>query len=217
MIILKEFLYSNVFIALITLVVGSFAIGLYIKQKREYKRSIAQLIDQEIRYAEQQITNSRVIAHDKYYLAYKLLPTNHWYTNINLFMRDFEESKIDRVSRFYSQVEYLDGLIKKISDFKTEIMKETVIIDGKIVSNEDMISVAELRGIKNLLASKLQIEQGKMMQTDEQTKLQDVKIVRGLMAESILKEVSSKIEFIYNTPIGEKFRDLARKKWYQIL
>jgi len=217
MIILKEFLYSNAFVALTTFVVGSFAIGIYITQKREYKRSMAQLIGQEIRYAEQQIINSRIIAQDKYYLAHQLLPTNHWYTNINLFMRDFEESKIDRVSRFYSQVEYLDRLIKKISDFKTDIMKETVIINEKIISQENMILVTELHKIKNLLASKSQIEQDKIIQNDKQTKPQHVKIVSGLMAESILKEVSNKIEFIYNTPIGEQFRDLARKKWYQIL
>ena len=66
------FFNSNFLIAIVTLFVGSFAIGIYIRQRREYKRNIAQLIDQEIRYAEQQIINSRIIAQEKYYLAHKL-------------------------------------------------------------------------------------------------------------------------------------------------
>ncbi len=223
--------FFNKGLGLITLIVGSFAIALYIAQKKEYKRNIAQLIDQEIRYAENQITNSHIITKGNYYLAHKLLPTNHWYKNINLFMKDFNETKIDKISRFYSQVEYLDEIIKKISDYKNDILKETIVSNGKILAKADISIAVELHEIKNLLTAKLQLEQGHNLQIGEtkdatqgynvqqasSTHKVDIIVERKLMAEDILNEVSNKIEFIYNTPIGEKFRDISKKKWHQFL
>ncbi len=37
-----------------------------------------------------------------------------------------------------------------------------------------------------------------------------------LNASRILKDVSGKIEFIYNTPIVDKLRKIAEKKWYHL-
>ncbi len=115
------FFNSQFFIALVTLIVGSFAIFLYLKQKEDYKRQAASLILQEIRYAEQLIraSNQGNLGYI-YGLAAKLLPTNSWNDNIHLFLNDLEETEIDLISRFYSKTAYLDVLISKVSDFKNQ-------------------------------------------------------------------------------------------------
>jgi len=50
---IPSFFNSN--IGVVTLLVGLFAIYLYLKQKKDYKKNAAKLILQEVRYAEQKI------------------------------------------------------------------------------------------------------------------------------------------------------------------
>ena len=52
---IKLSLNSNFFIALTTLLVGSFAIFLYLKRKNDFKREAANILLMEIRNAEQMI------------------------------------------------------------------------------------------------------------------------------------------------------------------
>ena len=166
--------------ALITFIVGSFAIGLYLKQKRSYKRDVASLILQEIRYAEQHVRNYKQFG--VYPLACKLVPTNSWYINIHLFARDFKETDVDLISNFYAQVSYVDNLIDNISNAKIK----TLI---PIPSSSVVPSVG---------------------QPQENTQFE-------LGAQKILKEVSEKIEFIYNTPTIDKLRIVSQKRWYQLI
>jgi len=115
------FFDSNLFVSTITFLVGGLAIYLYLKQRSDHKKDAASLIIQEVRYAEQQIQNA--IKHDyNFYLADKLLPTNSWHRNINLFIKDLKESEIDLISSFYSHAAYLDIVISKISDMKNNIL-----------------------------------------------------------------------------------------------
>lgn len=222
-------LNSNFFIAIVTLFVGGFAIGLYKKQKSDYKRDVALLILQEIRYAEHQVRSSRDFSlnAENYPLSTKLLPTNSWYKNIHLFMGDFEQPQIDAISRFYAEVEYIDLVIERISDYKTSIIEEELSdLSGKVIQREEISSDRlYLRGIVNLLASQRNLvrdeagQNGNPPQTVSgvsNLQMQPppmINILRRLKANSILKEVSSKVEFIYNTPIGEKFRNIAENKW----
>lgn len=109
-----NFLNSNFFIALVTFCVGSFAIYLYVKQKRDYKRDAAKLILQEIRYAEQKIRKYREVR--KYKLYDRLLPTNSWNDNIHLFIKDLKEvQNLDLISDFYAKASYIDTIIATIS------------------------------------------------------------------------------------------------------
>ncbi len=218
---------SNFFIAIVTLAVGGFAIGLYKKQKNDYKRDVALLILQEIRYAEQQVRSSRAFSPnaEDYPLSIKLLPTNSWYKNIHLFMGDFEQQQIDAISRFYAQVEYIDLVIERISDYKTSLIEQSVSdLSGRVIQREEVLpDRIYLNRIVNLLASQRKEESGQdnnISQTSSSaSNLQTqqsvtMKILMRLKASSILKEVSSKVEFIYNTPVGERFRNIAKKKWF---
>lgn len=166
----------------VTLLVGGSAIYLYLKQKADQKRDAASLILQEIRYAEQQIR----IARDResnFPLADKLLPTNSWHNNINLFIKDLKETEIDLISRFYSHANYLDIVIGIISSQKN-----------------------------NMLAPVNKQTPGVVQSAPTPAVIQEFE----LNATKILKEVSKKIEFIYNTPAIDRLRSISERKWYQI-
>lgn len=185
-------------IGLITLFVGGVAIYLYLKQKRDYKRDAAKLILQEIRYAEQQIR----IAKDHgyiYYLASKILPTNSWNQNIHLFIKDLKETDMDLISRFYGAANYLDKLIGIISDRKSTRVERTI---ERRVPTPAPILIPEQ-------STHLPVSQNL-------PGIEQVIIKESLLAEKILKDVSSKVEFIYNTPAVDKLRQISEKKWYQL-
>lgn len=114
---------------MITLMVGSFAVYLYIKQKRDRKRDSARLILQEIRYAEQQIRNFRTV--NNYQLYIRLLPTNSWNENIHLFVKDLEEHELDMISSFYARAKYIDFLIEKRSQQLIEHAVEIPFVPPK--------------------------------------------------------------------------------------
>jgi hypothetical protein len=110
--------FFNDNLGFITLVVGLFALYLYKKGKRDYKRNAALLILQEIRYTEQRVRNYKT--YGSYSFTEKLLPTNSWHANINLFVKDLQETDIDRISKFYSSAAYLDEVISIASNSEIE-------------------------------------------------------------------------------------------------
>lgn len=204
------FLNSNFFIALITLIAGSTVYHIYKKQKREYKADAAKLIIQEIRYAEQQIRNARIMSQSKeetnYYMGYKILPTNSWHKNIHFFVEDLkEENQIDLISHFYSQATYLDSIISIISDEKNKtwnISKSLVLADEKGLMKTDIVGQILSSGYSTL----------DLVEKDLSEKKQATSISLTLQANKILSDVSNKIEFVYNSPAVDKLRSIADGK-----
>ncbi|MBL4693943.1 hypothetical protein JKY72_01070 [Candidatus Gracilibacteria bacterium] len=189
---IKLFLNSNFFTSLVTLLVGSFAIGLYIKQKISFKRDSASLILQEIRYAEQQIrTAKEPTAAYSYALSTKLLPTNSWHENINLFIRELKETDIDLISRFYAKASYIDKTINMITDTKGPL---PVLI-----------------GTPKVKAKAIPQENGEKNPTQEPLKQEEI-IAMKYFVQFALEETTKEIEFIYNTPVVEKLRKIATEK-----
>ncbi|MBU0648938.1 hypothetical protein KJ969_02450 [Patescibacteria group bacterium] len=171
--ILNFFNVLNQNIGVITLAVGGFAIYLYLKQRRDYKRDAAALILQEIRYAEQQVANARSSSQgeEEYPLSVKLLPTNSWYKNIHLFVNDFKQPQIDAISRFYADVEYIDLIIKTISDYKTSIVEESIFDQqGVRVKGESIVSErVYLKNINDRLMQLQKFYQEKITQNSQPT------------------------------------------------
>src|SRR3989339_1955347 len=134
--------FLNINIGVITFSVGFFAIYLYAKQKKDYKREAAYLILQEIRYAEKQIRKYKEF--NQYKLWDRLLPTNSWNKNINLFVKDLKETDIDLISDFYAKSAYVDIMIRKISDWKTQPLKpipiQTSLQQPSITAQQDVNS-----------------------------------------------------------------------------
>jgi len=181
----------------ITLLVGVVAFLVYFKQKNDYKRDAAKLILQEIRYAEQKIRKYREIK--SYKLYDRLLPTNSWHKNIHLFIKDLKETEIDLISDFYAKASYIDDVIKTISRQKTN---PPFVVSSSLIS-----SVSEGQKGEVYLPQK---EIPKIPQ-------EKIEIIIPPMAQKILDDVSMSVEFIYNTPVVEKLRKIAKKKWYHIL
>jgi len=179
---------------LITLLVGGFAIGLFYKQKVEKKRNAAQLILQEIRYAEQIIRNARTQAGGNYSLADRLLPTNSWNENLHLFVKDLKESQIDIISRFYSQAQYLDVVIRTISDKKCRTEVSVIPIPGT--------RIPVVSPVAETPESNPQI----------QPQLIPLEIPTSLAAKGILITVTNQIELIFNSSAVEKLIKISEKK-----
>ncbi len=108
---------------LITIFVGLFAILLYWKARKDNRKDAAKLILQEIRYADQKVRNYRT--YSSYNFTEKILPTNSWNKNINLFIRALTESELDLISKFFSSATYLDEVIKSISDSRNKTFTGT--------------------------------------------------------------------------------------------
>ena len=176
-------------LGVITFLVGFLAIFLYVKQKKDYKRKAAHLILQEIRYAEKQIRKYKEFK--RYRLSDKLLPTNSWNKNINLFVKNLKETDIDLINCFYAKSAYIDIMIRKISDYKTQPIKPVMLPP---VSQQPSITAQQ--GVD--LPSYIQIDPMKGTQ-------------------DILRDISNNVECIYNTPVVEKLRKISEKKWYHIL
>ena len=117
-----------------------------------------------------------------YPLSTKLLPTNNWHNKINLFIKDLNESEIDLISRFYS-------LVNKISDQKNN---SVIPVAATQVSVPFSPQQPPVPGVP------LAIPIG--LQTFE------------FVSQTILLEISNKVEFINNTAAIEKLRNIARNK-----
>lgn len=185
-------------LGVVTFAVGFLAIYLYIKQKVDRKRDAARLILQEIRYAEQQIRDSGRGARG-YMLASKLLPTNSWNDNIHLFTKDLKETEIDMISRFYSQTAYVDFLIAERSKQK---IRPLTMVQSPPTPTPPLSSITPQLPIGNappIVQSVITPTAGEAITND------------------LLREVSSSIEFLYNTPAAEKLRQISERKWYQIV
>ena len=193
---IQTFLNNN--LGVVTFIVGFLAIYLYIKQKNDRKRDAASLILQEIRYAEQQIRHYKNSNPNQYNLADRLLPTNSWNDNIHLFIKDLEENEIDMISAFYAKAKYIDFLILKRSEQKTNPHQQPALpvpVGG---------------------------QPSQTGQTQDQTFPQVVQFslpIPGaeLVTIELLRQISYSIELIYNTPVVEKLRKISNRKWYYIV
>jgi len=115
------FLNSNLSATLATILAAFVAFLVYLKQKADTKRDVAKIILQEIRRAEDIISDYKQSG--GYQFAKKIVATNSWGENLHLFVGDLDNDELDMISNLYSTGEYLDALIKEISDytFKKEI------------------------------------------------------------------------------------------------
>lgn len=179
---------SQFFVSILTLLVGIIAYALYLKQKSDQKRDMASLILQEIRYAEQKVREARSRQHD-YRLAHKLLPTNNWNRNIHLFVSDLEENQLDTISRFYSELEFIDYLIKNIAENVVLSKQENPVSVpiGPVVPSAPPVSAGNnpIAGIQLLIVPP--------------------------QAQQLLSLTSEQVEFIYNSSAADILRKIAKK------
>jgi|SRR3989344_1171401 len=121
------FFDSNLPSTLATILAAFVAFLVYRKQKADTKRDAAKIILQEIRRAEDIISDYK--QNGGYQFDKKIIATNSWSYNLHLFVGNLDNDELDRISNLYSTGEYLDTLIKEISDytFKKEIDPESLM------------------------------------------------------------------------------------------
>jgi len=111
---MSNFLETNAFNGFATLLTAIVAISLYYWEQRKKKRDAAKIIVQEIRRAEDIISEYK--EHRGYKFTKKIIATNSWAKNIHHFVGDLAQDELDKISGLYSTGEYLDSIIAKVSD-----------------------------------------------------------------------------------------------------
>jgi len=115
---MKDFLNSNFFIALVTLLVGSVAIYIYKKQQKDTKRNAANTVLLEIANAEQiiesaklKISETRRAGRTQIPEHHYVLPTESWSKYKSLLSKDFTKEQWDRISKFYNDCQLFDETV----------------------------------------------------------------------------------------------------------
>jgi len=106
---------SGGFVSLITLLVGSFAIYLYLKQKEDYRRDASNILLMEIRHAEQMIEKYRNSGVPIIISIELLLPTNNWNKYNHLFIKILDRDEIDAINNFYNQCTLIDKALSQLN------------------------------------------------------------------------------------------------------
>lgn len=120
----QDFIRSNFLTSLITLIVGGIAIILYLAQKKDSKKDAAKIILQEIRRAEQIIDSYKESG--MYQFNKRIIATNSWNKNIHYFVGELDNDELDKISDLYSTGEYLDYVVKRVSDIGLDYMVEEI-------------------------------------------------------------------------------------------
>lgn len=98
---------------------GSFAIYLYVRQKRDFKKRAAQIILLEVKNAEKMLKDARTRIEESQKAGMKRLPEHHyvlindnWDRYKHLFVEDFEPNEWDAINEFYHLCILFDEAIK---------------------------------------------------------------------------------------------------------
>lgn len=191
------FFNSNFFIAFVTVLVGSFAIYLYIKQKKDQKRDAANIIISEIRNAENtiaQIKNSGGIS-----FSTRILPSSSWNEYSFLFVNQLDRDEMDTINNFYNQCTLLDKALEQADSIPDQLKSKGDYVQQILVK---MASESEN-------VSKYEENRKKFFEimAKENTTVQPVAFVEVLKGR-----LSTMNTIITSTTIGDKLKKIAKIK-----
>lgn len=109
---------STAFSSFVTLLVGSIAIGLYLKQKSDSKEQAARVLLLEIRTAEERLNqmNEKVSSGLTDDLP-SIFPSTSWKMYSHLFVGDFDQDELRLMTSFYDYGGLIDDFVKRNNDF----------------------------------------------------------------------------------------------------
>ncbi len=111
--LINSFFNSNLFVGIITLIVGFAAYSVYAKQRRDHKRSAATTILLEIENAERQLDKiAEFQKPDSLVKSIYLMNGGSWNKYRELFVRDFDRNEWDKITSFYAKCEIYDDAIR---------------------------------------------------------------------------------------------------------
>ncbi len=187
---------SNILMAFVTFLVGILVVYLYIRQKEDTKKDAARIILQEIRRAEDIISDYKQSG--GYQFAKKIIATNSWSKNIHLFVGDsvgdLNNDELDKISDLYSTGEYLDSLIKEISK---------ITLDDEIERDKKLLEIQ----LKSQQQTTLEGSTYPIAQISQPINV----TIMGIRPvwKNRLDIISYKLEPIYNSTIALKLKRIA--------
>ena len=197
-----NFLNSGFFTGLATILTAIVAIFLYYWEQRKKKRDAAKIIIQEIRRAEDLISEYK--EHGGYKFTKKIIATNSWAKNIHYFVGDLAQDEVDKISTLYSTGEYLDTIIAKVSDHT---------FDEQVKSYESEIKQI-VAGLQNPITSQQSTSSGDQSGAQVIPKIVQravpVKIQIPPPWKILLDEISFNYEPIYHSSICEKLKKIGK-------
>lgn len=217
----NSFVNSNFMIWVITLLVGLIAIIIYVFQKIDNKKDAARTVLQEIRRAEKIISDYKEHGHFKF--TKKIISTNSWADSIHYFIEEIPFENLDKISDLYSIGEYLDSIIKMVSDIKFDARVHDIIkkqareqVEQQLNSFYQKIDDSPNN---NLVGGSITgfMEGGERLTSSQQKRLSKIDIAVNLSINSIpinilFNEIVGKYEPIYNTDIVSKLKEIAKIK-----
>jgi len=194
---LLDFLNNN--LGLVTFIAATIAYLVYWKQKQDKKRNAAKIVLQEVRRAEDIISDYK--DHRQYKFTKKIIATNSWARNIHHFVNDLNADELDKISNLYSLGEYLDSIITKISDKKfNDCIKER---EGRVPIYQPLVVQQPVNaptlgdqpmGQQHAAIPNLQIE------------------IMSAPWQKLLDEITLNYEPIYHSTIINKLKRIAKLK-----
>lgn len=111
-------LNSNLFLAIVSLLAGTVAIWIYFKQKRDFKKGIANIILLELRNAEESVNSVKNRGADNPPNARDnlLMPNNSWSKYSYLFTNDFDIDEWDSINNFVNNCSAYDLILSHLKD-----------------------------------------------------------------------------------------------------
>jgi cbb3-type cytochrome oxidase subunit 3 len=116
-----DFLNSNLFIAIVTLLAGLVAYFIYRKRNKNFKKDAANILlleiqnaERQLKVAREQMTKNAILVDNAY-----VMPTESWSKNKYMFVRDFDRDEWDTINSFYEKCGLFDEAVKhKSTSFK---------------------------------------------------------------------------------------------------
>ena len=130
-----NFLESNFFIGLATILTGGTAIFIYLRQRKDNKTKAARVLLLEIRAAEERIEQIRdqITNHSTSDLPL-VFPTKSWKTYSHLFVDDFDHDEWKLISSFYDYGEVIEDYARKNNDFFWVTTEERARVTTNVVA-----------------------------------------------------------------------------------
>jgi len=111
----QDFFQSNLFIAIVTFVVGLVGLYLYYRRKRDEKRRIAKIVMLEIENAQTELKEAKklILSNPDEPLPEHLyvMPSDTWSKNKHLFIENFKPTEWNALNQFYAQCQLFDEAI----------------------------------------------------------------------------------------------------------
>ena len=195
---------SNFFVGLVALLVGGFAIILYLIQRHQSRKDAAKIILQEIRRAEDIIY--RYKEQGNFQFTKKIIANNSWGKNIHYFVKALSADELDKISNLYSTGEFLDTVISKIFNWRFDDASRAYY--GEKPKRRMAIPISPLPTFSTPAGG----ESGPQATSGQQ--IVDIEVPDGPpFWNPILQEIVFKYEPIYHSTIAEKLRKVSEKKW----